>query len=172
MSHQMIQQKLVDLEKNTPLFTVTKDKKNSSQLIVKDGLFKYKVTLTAPVRCQCDKIGCNHLLFVLAKHFNLNYLAIFFIDIKDVNKEFIKLVESSETKEMNSTLIDTIDKYFSDNDCGICLKKLSDKQYKLDLTKCKQCEKFTHSKCLLRWATHKKVGDEFVKMCIYCSKIF
>lgn len=125
---------------------------------VKDGIIRYVVSLDPAPTCQCHGHSgdplCDHLLFILRNEYSLSDFSL--RHLMTVYETFLTTL--ADAGDINQTVERTLMEKFDGEDCGICLSRLSNQQYKLDLAECRVCHKFTHRACRARW-THG---------CIYC----
>ena len=149
-------------------YIVTKKKKNNAQYIIKDGFIKYNVAIIPKITCQCFQQNnkytyCEHINHILDNYYKLSKFTIYYLYL--IYDEFIDIFLSGNKSELNKELEELLEKYFENEDCGICLMPLNHIKYNYHLFRCDKCNKFTHDKCLTRWLqTDKHIN----KNCIYC----
>lgn len=151
--------------------------KNKKIIPIKDGIVTYKINLSPKLGCQCDEftyadIYCNHILYLLSKIYKLSDLTITFIHLKQAHEQFIKyIMKNNNYDDLNDVLEEEIAKYFTKEDCGICLLSLDDKKFNYDIYTCDQCNNYVHSKCMDNWMnTKNKNIPDMEKGCIYCRR--
>jgi hypothetical protein len=155
-----------------PIFLIQKVKKG--EVYVKDGIVTYKV-ISNPLTCQCDcKTSlCNHIIFVLNSHFNLNFDTITFI-----HKCLPSFYENLNTKNLNNILEKIIYGEVLNEECCVCTEKFLDEtkketidllnRSKKEIAECSKCKKYCHRICLKKWLyTNKNLYPN--KKCMQCN---
>lgn len=139
-------------------YIITYNKKKNNY-IVKDGFIKYVVIISPEISCQCNKIinkYCNHILYILTNELKLSEEIIMYIDL--LKSDFYNLY--NEKLDIELGMQEVILRFTDNEDCGICLNKLFNKE----LYQCIQCKKCAHLNCVIKWKLKKKT-----EVCMYCN---
>ena len=135
---------------------ITFIKKNKNYFI-KEGIMTFTIKFTPFPNCNCNYKNdyfCKHVIFYLNKIKKIPLNCICFIENKHIFDKIDKLNISYENIKKN------ILEYLNENECGICLEKLSANKIYF----CNSCKNITHEHCIKKW---KKKNNK----CIYCNSI-
>ena len=149
---------IVDKVEGKSMSTWRRKKKPS--VTVTDGYFRFIVNLkTLSCSCPFKQIGpcpCVHVIRVLLDYLEPEDLIILFIPYimeKTITNQIIGNLDKYD-------LVKTIDSYYHELECPICLDFFSERRYH-DLTQCSTCFNVFHTACDKKW---RKTG----KGCSLC----
>jgi|AntRauTorckE6833_2_1112554.scaffolds.fasta_scaffold58793_1 hypothetical protein len=157
-------------------FQIIEPKRNQRDkfIFVKDGFINYKISYNKNnIKCQCHNnrsIYCDHILYLLNYHFELNEKTICFLDKPELYEIFKNGLKNP--KEFEIIMNYKIDEFLKNDECLICYYSLGDIKYNLDLFECQKCKNYVHTKCFEKWLSQKK-NTEDEKGCVFCrGKIY
>ncbi len=157
------------MEENKSLIQKYSSKNNNYSIIktkglhvyVKDGIVTYCVNLN-PLSCPCStKQLCNHRIFVLNTHFNLDFVSMVFI-----HKLLPKFYENISDPNVNKILTQIVHDDILTDECAICVEKLGG--IKTEIAECSVCKKYCHKKCVRKWLDANRKNN-IDKKCVYCN---
>ena len=156
-------------------FIATHGRKNTFE--IRDGFVKYVIKIN-PLSCPCSRstVLCDHIITILKDNYHLSEMIVtymhmllpYFYEYFDLQKSTQKESDGKKNMcEINTYLLDKLEKNVLNDCCGICLVPL----YVLGKTvkpmhQCCVCNKFCHEECLRKWLI-KKTSDG---SCIYCKE--
>jgi hypothetical protein len=156
--------------------------KKNKVMTIKDGMITYRVSMYPILSCPCGKKNnsypyCDHILYLLSFVWKVPDCVIAYLDLLPIKKQYEELAKDKKYSEMKFRLDETLKKFLSDEECGICLDSLGNSH----LFECYQCHKFVHNSCMESWI-HAKIrniknnneGHGLVvsveRGCIFCQK--
>jgi len=139
--------------------------KSKDKYIVRDGYFKYIVTIYPHISCQCimsttkPKTYCSHIVCILRTEYKLSDFVIKYLHLMHASCSELFL-NKDKIDKINDIIMSKLEK----DECGFCMTSLTNKKYNLELHECSFCNKLVHNKCNAQWLITKNTG------CIYCRQ--